>query len=135
MLTRLWPCAVAAVLALSTGAAAAAAPIADTYTLYRNSALDAKMRLHVATFDSTDGASYNRENCDQARELFQGQAGVKTKFWCEPGRFQSSTSAQQPKVSPQFTTGTTTEITCSPSASELAKPAGSRRQVDYRCRR
>jgi hypothetical protein len=133
MLTRYWPCAVAAAMALSN--TAAAAPVGDTYTLYRNSALDAKMRLHIATFDSTDGASYNRENCDQARELFQGQAGVKTKFWCEPGRFQASGSAQQPKLSPQFTTGTAAETTCNPSASELAKAPGSRRQVDYRCGR
>jgi hypothetical protein len=133
MRTRYWPCAVAATLALS--GTAAAAPVGDTYTLYRNSVLDAKMRLHIATFDATDGASYNRENCDQARELFQGQAGVKTKFWCEPGRFQASASAQQPKLSPQFTTGSATEITCNPSASELAKPQGSRRQVDHRCGR
>lgn len=133
MLTRSWPCAVAAALALSTSAAAA--PISDTYTLYRNSVLDAKMRLHVATFDAVDGTSYNRENCDQARDLFQAQAGVKTKFWCEPGRFQASANAQAPKLSPQFTTGTTAEIKCNPSASELAKTSESRRQVDYRCGR
>jgi hypothetical protein len=119
-------------LALST--TADAAPDSDTFTLYRNSVLDAKMRLHVATFDAADGAGYNRENCDQARELFQAQSGVKTKFWCEHGRFQASAGAQ-PKLSPQFTTGTSTEITCSPSASELAKPPASRRQVDYRCGR
>lgn len=130
---RYWPYVVAAALALS--GTAAAAPVGDTYTLYRNSVLDAKMRLHIATFDSTDGASYNRENCDQARELFQGQAGVKTKFWCEPGRFQTSASTQTPKLSPQFTTGAVTEIRCSPSASELAKPPESRRPVDYRCGR
>jgi hypothetical protein len=132
MLTRSRSCAAAALFAIS--GSVAAAPIGDTYTLYRNSVLDAKMRLHVATFDAADGGAYNRENCDQALDLFQAQAGVKTKFWCEPGRFQTSASAL-PKLSPQFTTGAATEITCNPSASELAKPPGSRRQIDYRCGR
>lgn len=60
------------------------------YTLYRNSIVTPSMRLHVATFDASDGASYNRENCEQARALFTNQAGVKTRFWCEPGRFQAA---------------------------------------------
>ena len=46
------------------------------------------MRLHVATFDAADGEAYNRGNCDQAKELFQAQPGVKTKFWCEKGRYR-----------------------------------------------
>lgn len=130
---RYLPAAAAAFLALSAGAAPA--PTGETFTLYRNSVLDAKMRLHVASFDAADGAAYNRENCDQARELFQAQAGVKTKFWCEPGRFQASASVPGQKLSTQFTTGQEREVTCNPSASELAKSAGSRRQVDYRCGR
>lgn len=60
----------------------------QTYTLYRNSVLDKNMRIHVATFDSVDGDAYNKGNCGQAQELFQGQMGVKTKFWCEKGRFK-----------------------------------------------
>lgn len=38
----------------------------DLYTLYRNSVTmgGEDMRLHVATFDSSDGERYNRENCD-----------------------------------------------------------------------
>jgi hypothetical protein len=39
----------------------------------------------LATFDASDG---NKENCEQAQALFQAQPGVKTKFWCEKGRFK-----------------------------------------------
>jgi hypothetical protein len=60
----------------------------DRFTLYRNSKLDPNMRLHVATFDTADGASYNRENCDLAAKLFQGQEGVTTRFWCEKGAYR-----------------------------------------------
>jgi len=60
----------------------------DTFTLYRNSALDETMRLHVATFDSKDGEKYNQENCNIAKDLFQHQDGVKTKYWCEKGAFK-----------------------------------------------
>jgi hypothetical protein len=59
-----------------------------THTLYRNSVTDQNMRIHVATFDATDGDAYNHENCEQAQELFQAQPGVKTKFWCEKGTFK-----------------------------------------------
>ena len=58
------------------------------FTLYRNSITDENMRIHVATFDATDGEAYNRGNCEQAQLLFQAQTGVKTKFWCEKGRFK-----------------------------------------------
>jgi hypothetical protein len=60
----------------------------STYVLYRNSVTDKDMRLHVATFDAPENEGYNRGNCDQAQELFQAQPGVKTKFWCEKGRFK-----------------------------------------------
>ena len=58
------------------------------YTLYRNSVTGEYMRLHVATFDASDGHAYNMENCQIAQELFQKQDGVKTKFWCEKGKFR-----------------------------------------------
>ncbi len=58
------------------------------FSLYRNSVTDENMRIHVATFDASDGESYNRGNCEQAQALFQGQSGVKTKFWCEKGSFR-----------------------------------------------
>ncbi len=70
-----------------------------TFTLYRNSLLlhGETMRFHVATFDSHSSLwtsssdsyeSYNKENCDLAASLFQQQPDVKTKFWCEKGRYR-----------------------------------------------
>jgi hypothetical protein len=59
-----------------------------TYTLYRNSVTDSNSRMHVATFDAEEMEEYNRNNCDIAQQLFQSQPGVKTKFWCEKGRFR-----------------------------------------------
>ncbi len=113
-----------------------AANDSSTFTLYRNSVLDAKMRLHVASFDTADGAAYNQENCALAQQLFHAQPGVKTQFWCEPGRFRATAlpHASPPAVSKQFTTGVANERTCSPSASELARPGADARSVrDYRC--
>ncbi len=60
----------------------------QVFALYRNSVTDENMRIHVATFDATDGEPYNRGNCEQAQLLFQNQPGVKVKFWCEKGRFK-----------------------------------------------
>ena len=45
------------------------------------------MRIHVATFDTLEGADYNSENCKIATDLFQQPNGVQTRFWCELGRF------------------------------------------------
>lgn len=59
-----------------------------SFVLYRNSVTDENMRIHVGTFDASDGEAYNRGNCEQAQSLFQAQPGVKTKFWCEKGRFK-----------------------------------------------
>lgn len=59
-----------------------------TFTLYRNSVTDENMRIHVASFDAAEKEEYNRGNCEQAQILFQNQPGVKTKFWCEKGRFK-----------------------------------------------
>ena len=73
---------------LASACAANAAFDADTFTLYRSSVLNSSMRIHVATFDSDEGADYNRENCNLAADLMQHQDGVKTRFWCEPGRFR-----------------------------------------------
>ena len=60
----------------------------DSFTLYRNSITDENMRIHVASFNSSDGEAYNRGNCEQAQLLFQAQPDVKTKFWCEKGAFK-----------------------------------------------
>jgi hypothetical protein len=61
---------------------------AAVFSLYRNSITDENMRIHVATFDTSNGDAYNRGNCEQAQSLFQAQPGVKTKFWCEKGRYR-----------------------------------------------
>jgi hypothetical protein len=60
----------------------------DAYTLYRSSALDRNMRIHMATFDAEDGADYNRENCQIAADLFEAQPGVTVAYWCEPGLYR-----------------------------------------------
>lgn len=61
---------------------------ASSYTLYRSSTANDSLRINVATFDASDGELYNRDNCEQARELFQAQPLVKTRFWCEKGRYR-----------------------------------------------
>jgi len=60
----------------------------ETYTLYRDSLVQGIARVHVATFDTTGGETYNQENCTLAQELFQRQPGVAIRFWCEKGRFR-----------------------------------------------
>ncbi|HEX9595426.1 MAG TPA: hypothetical protein VF982_00985 [Anaerolineales bacterium] len=59
-----------------------------TYTLYRDSPLDPVMRIHVASFDTGEGADYNQENCRLAADLFGRQLGVISRFWCEKGGFE-----------------------------------------------
>ena len=81
--------AVAAVLAACDGKTGDS----DIYTLYRDSAAGTPkegkaMRIHVATFDSSDGEQYNRENCQIAQGLFQNQPGVTVRYWCEKGRYK-----------------------------------------------
>lgn len=63
-------------------------PDSDTYTLYRGS-VTGPMRIHVATFDSSNPEAYNRENCQIALGLFRKQPGVKVRYWCEKGRYRS----------------------------------------------
>lgn len=60
----------------------------DTYILYRNSLIDASMRIHLASFDTTEGAAYNQENCRLAALLFRSQPGVTVSYWCEPGPYR-----------------------------------------------
>ena len=57
------------------------------YTLYRSNPYLKTMRVHVATFDADEERSYNQENCEKARELFQAQPEVKVRYWCEKGYF------------------------------------------------
>lgn len=62
------------------------------YTLYRSSPLlgGEMQRIHVATFDAMAGHEYNRDNCEIAKKLFQGQPGVKVTYWCERGYFSEN---------------------------------------------
>lgn len=61
----------------------------SVYTLYRSSAVDggASWRVHVATFDASVSAEYNRDNCGVAKNLFQAQPEVTVTYWCERGYF------------------------------------------------
>lgn len=64
---------------------------AIVYTLYRNSAVNESMRIHVATFDATETEKYNLENCNTARDLWAASiAPVKSpvRYCCEKGRFR-----------------------------------------------
>jgi hypothetical protein len=58
------------------------------FTLYRNSVTDTNMRIHVATFDASDGAAYNSENCNIAAGLFKVQPGTTVRYWCEKGSYR-----------------------------------------------
>ena len=61
---------------------------AETYTLYRSSLVDSLGRVHIATFDTTEGEAYNLENCNLVAALLQAQDGVQTRFWCEKGSYR-----------------------------------------------
>ena len=58
------------------------------YTLYRDSVLDKSLRIHVATFDADASQAYNKENCEIARDLFEGQPDVESTYWCEKGYYR-----------------------------------------------
>lgn len=62
----------------------------SVFTLYRSSAITngESMRIHVASFDASDGEKYNSENCEVAKVLFQNQPGVTVRYWCEKGYFK-----------------------------------------------
>lgn len=83
-----------------TALAACSEERAATVTLYRNSALDASMRVHWATFDADDKGGYNLNNCLMAARLLNANVTASAKaqgmqrdrflgFWCEPGNYRS----------------------------------------------
>lgn len=74
---------------LALASALACAGDKNTYTLYRNGEATDTLRVHVATFDAKEEAEYNRDNCEQARELFQLHPAARSRFWCEQGRFRA----------------------------------------------
>ena len=62
-----------------------------TYTLYRNSSLDPALRVHVATFDTSEGGAvnpYNRLQCEEIAELMTENDSEQKRWWCERGRFR-----------------------------------------------
>ena len=61
----------------------------DVYTLYRTESVGDSARIHVATFDADDEADDNRAMCEHARELFQLQPSMLSRFWCEKGRYRA----------------------------------------------
>lgn len=60
----------------------------NVYTLYRSSIVDTDLRVHIASFNTDEKESYNKENCFLAASLFQDQPFVETKFWCEKGKYE-----------------------------------------------
>lgn len=66
-------------------AACSEAPDRNAYTLYR-SAIAGNESIYVATFDSTEGAAFNQQNCSEVAILIRSQPGVTVRYWCEPGR-------------------------------------------------
>jgi hypothetical protein len=65
----------------------------DIYTLYRTGVGFPDMRIHVATFDSSESKdaqfkTYNQDNCQTAIKLFQDQPNVTVRYWCEKGRYK-----------------------------------------------
>lgn len=69
-------------------------------TLYRNSPLDYRMRVHFATFDTGDTGDFNLQNCamtarvlnlnlDSANKAEGSLRDPSLGFWCEPGRYAS----------------------------------------------
>lgn len=60
-----------------------------TYTLYRNSAVNDSLRVHVATFNAAESEIYNRDNCGEVGTLLHAKSGpVKLHYWCEKGAFR-----------------------------------------------
>ncbi|MBI4191097.1 MAG: hypothetical protein HY525_11240 [Betaproteobacteria bacterium] len=83
--------------------AACAMDAGTEYTLYRTGidiptkTHDETLRIHVATFDAHQDASYNLANCEFAQELFNSSqphyrgstfGTIKVRYWCEKGRFK-----------------------------------------------
>jgi hypothetical protein len=75
-------------------------PSSPEFTLYRNSSVDASMRIHFASFDAADkGAGpdvgkFNQGNCKLAADLLNANvaklnAGAHpARFWCEKGAYR-----------------------------------------------
>ena len=58
-----------------------------TYTLYRGSIASGIDRIHIATFNADEPASYNEENCNIVRQFFADE-GYAVSYWCERGPYR-----------------------------------------------
>lgn len=58
-------------------------PTPTAWRLYRTSLVAGIERVHVATFDVSDGEEYNRDNCRIAADMFRREAKVEIAYWCE----------------------------------------------------
>jgi hypothetical protein len=93
-----------AAIALTIAACSEPEDSAPAYTLYRNSELDAKLRIHWATFGAAESdPAYNLNNCGMAARMLnanlqaviQGNGGEpmpQLGFWCERGPFSAEGS-------------------------------------------
>jgi hypothetical protein len=55
----------------------------STCRLYRTNAVENGPPVHIASFDTNEGAQVNRENCQFAASAFQ-EGGMK-QYWCQTG--------------------------------------------------
>ena len=63
----------------------------NIFTLYRNNDMNPKIRIHVGTFDSNNGASYNSFHCEKVVQFWNKDAKSRTSkelHWCEKGYFK-----------------------------------------------
>ena len=56
-------------------------------TLYQSTVFEPNGRIHVASFDSVEGATFNQMNCALVAELLHDEVGSRARFWCEPGPY------------------------------------------------
>jgi hypothetical protein len=92
----------------------------ETATLYRNSPLASELRVHWASFDTSDGIDYNLGNCQMAARLLNANLAASVEaegkepcsnigFWCEVGGF-SENGGVPIKFDAAFPTDTTGPI-------------------------
>lgn len=81
-------CLVVLLSAATVSACQSGTDTGSVWTLYRDSIAGESDRVHVATFDAAEKELYNRSNCELAQALFQNRKDVRTRFWCEKGRFK-----------------------------------------------
>ncbi len=69
--------------------------VSSNYVLYRNNPIFPDLRIHIATFDSSEESyegksnDYNKYNCSLVKSLIKNfykkksKVGKDTKVWCE----------------------------------------------------